>query len=185
MPTTKNTEPVTALSVETPKKKKLVAKKASTPRKRVKPQIDASVAASAPPTRPAAKEERFIAAVGRRKTAVARVRLTENGEGRIIVNGKKFEDYFTTYDLRQQVILPLKVTGQETTLDASIKVAGGGIRGQAEAVRHGISRVLIQLNPIFRKSLKKLGFLTRDARKRERKKFGLKSARRAPQWSKR
>ncbi|MFH1620689.1 MAG: 30S ribosomal protein S9 [Patescibacteria group bacterium] len=124
-------------------------------------------------------------AVGRRKTAVARVRLIKNGKGEITINGKKFDKYFTTYDLREQIESPLKISGQETSVDVSVKVTGGGIRGQAEAVRHGLSRALIQLNPTFRKTLKKLGYLKRDARKRERKKFGLKGARRAPQWSKR
>ncbi len=133
----------------------------------------------------AAKGGSFIPAVGRRKTSVARVRLIKNGKGAITVNGKPFDQYFTTYDLRATITDPLKVTGQEGAVDVSAKVNGGGIRGQAEAVRHGMSRALVELNPTFRKSLKKLGYLTRDARKRERKKFGLKSARRAPQWSKR
>ena len=127
----------------------------------------------------------WIPAVGRRKTSIARVRLIKNGKGAITVNGKKMEDYFTTYDLREQVSQPLKISGQENAVDVSVLVQGGGIRGQAEAARHGISRALIVLNPTFRKALKKLGYLTRDARKRERKKFGLKGARRAPQWSKR
>lgn len=138
------------------------------------------VAASA-----AAKGGSFIPAVGRRKTSIARVRLIKNGKGVITINGRPMDDYFTTYDLREQVLNPLKITGQETAVDVSVKVEGGGIRGQAEAVRHGLSRSLIQLNPTFRKSLKKLGYLMRDSRKRERKKFGLKGARRAPQWSKR
>lgn len=133
----------------------------------------------------AAKGGSFIPAVGRRKTSTARVRLIKNGKGTITINGRKMTDYFSTYDLRDQIINPLKVTGQETAVDISAKVVGGGIRGQAEAVRLGLSRALIVLNPTYRKTLKKLGYLTRDARKRERKKPGLKSARRAPQWSKR
>lgn len=133
----------------------------------------------------AVKGGSFIPAVGRRKTAVARVRLIKNGKGMVTVNGKKMEAMFTTYDLREQVSAPLKVTGQDTMVDVSAKVVGGGIRGQAEAVRHGIARALIELNPLFRGSLKKLGYLTRDPRKRERKKFGHKGARRSPQWSKR
>ncbi|MFZ2804227.1 MAG: 30S ribosomal protein S9 [Patescibacteria group bacterium] len=124
-------------------------------------------------------------AVGRRKTSIARVRLIKNGKGTITINGKPMTDYFTTYELREIVTSPLKITGQEGAVDISAKVQGGGIRGQSEAVRHGMSRALLVLNPTFRKTLKKLGYLTRDSRKRERKKFGLKSARRAPQWSKR
>jgi small subunit ribosomal protein S9 len=127
----------------------------------------------------------FIPTVGRRKTSVARVRLIKNGKGMITINGRTMENYFTTYDLRDQVTSPLKMTGQEGAVDVSVRVNGGGIRGQAEAVRHGLSRALVVLNPTFRKTLKKLGYLTRDSRKRERKKFGLKGARRAPQWSKR
>ncbi len=133
----------------------------------------------------AAKGGSFIPAVGRRKTAVARVRLIKNGKGMITVNGKKMEDYFSTFDLREQVASPLKAVGQKTAVDVSAKVVGGGILGQAQAVRQGISRALVELNPTFRTALKKLGFLTRDSRKRERKKFGHKSARRSPQWSKR
>ena len=132
-----------------------------------------------------AKGGSFIPAIGRRKTSIARVRLIKNGKGVITVNGKIYTDYFGTYDLRDEIISPLKITGQDNAVDISVKVQGGGTRGQAEAVRHGISRALIVLNPTFRKTLKKLGYLTRDSRKRERKKFGLKSARRAPQWSKR
>lgn len=132
-----------------------------------------------------AKGGSFIPTVGRRKRAIARVRLIKNGKGAITVNGKAYDKYFTTFELREIVSSPLKTSGQETSVDVSVMVKGGGIRGQAEAVRHGISRALIQLNQTFRKSLKKLGYLERDSRKKERKKFGLKGARRAPQWSKR
>jgi small subunit ribosomal protein S9 len=132
-----------------------------------------------------AKGGSFIPAIGRRKTSVARVRLIKNGKGTVTVNGQKAEVFFTTFDLREQAIAPLKAVGQEAAVDVSAKVEGGGIRGQAEALRLGISRALIELNPTFRTALKKLGYLTRDSRKRERKKFGKKSARRSPQWSKR
>jgi len=132
-----------------------------------------------------AKGGSFIPSVGRRKRAIARVRLIRNGKGTVSVNGKAMEEYFTTYDLRTQVVAPLKAVGQDTAVDVSVKVLGGGIRGQAEAIRHGIARSLIVLNPTFRKTLKKLGYLSRDPRQKERKKFGLKGARRAPQWSKR
>ena len=114
----------------------------------------------------------FIGALGRRKTSVARVRLIKNGKGTITVNGREMTKYFTTFDLREQVTGPLKTVGQEAELDVSASVDGGGIRGQAEAVRLGISRALIELNPTYRTALKKLGYLTRDPRERERKKFG-------------
>jgi small subunit ribosomal protein S9 len=127
----------------------------------------------------------YIPSVGRRKKAIARVRLIKNGTGKIVVNGKAYDQYFTVFDLRKQITEPLTVVGQADAVDISAKVIGGGMRGQAEAIRQGISRSLIQLNPTFRKSLKKLGFLMRDPRKKERKKPGLKKARRAPQWSKR
>lgn len=126
-----------------------------------------------------------VPTVGRRKTAVARVRLSPAGTGKVTVNGKAYDKFFTVYELREQVIAPLKAVGREGSVDVSAKVVGGGMRGQAEAVRHGISRALVALDENNRKSLKKQGFLTRDPRERERKKFGLKGARRSPQWSKR
>ncbi|MFH1078560.1 MAG: 30S ribosomal protein S9 [Patescibacteria group bacterium] len=133
----------------------------------------------------AVKSGSFIPALGRRKTSIARVRLIKNGKGLITVNGKKMDTYFTTYELREDVMSPLKAVGQVDTVDISARVTGGGIRGQAQAIRLGISRALIILNPTFRTALKKLGYMTRDPRKRQRKMFGKKSARRSPQWSKR
>lgn len=132
-----------------------------------------------------AKGGSFIPAIGRRKTSVARVRLIKNGKGSVVINDNAFDKYFTTFDLRTQVVAPLKAVGQDSAVDISAHVKGGGTRGQAEAVRHGIARALIILNPTFRKTLKKLGYLSRDPREKERKKFGKKSARRSPQWSKR
>ena len=132
-----------------------------------------------------AKGGSFIPSVGRRKRAIARVRLIKNGKGVITVNGKPYDKVFTTYDLSTQIMAPLKAVGQDGAVDVSAKVVGGGMRGQAEAVRHGIARSLIELNPTFRKTLKKLGYLSRDPRKKERKKPGKKGARRSPQWSKR
>jgi small subunit ribosomal protein S9 len=127
----------------------------------------------------------YLFAIGRRKTSVARVRLVKNGKGKITVNGRPMEEYFTTYELRSIVMGALKVSGQETALDVEASCDGGGIRGQAESVRLAISRALCELNPTFRKTLKKLGYLMRDPRAKERKKFGRKKARRSPQWSKR
>jgi small subunit ribosomal protein S9 len=131
------------------------------------------------------KKGSYLMAVGRRKEAIARVRLIKNGKGAMTVNGRAADAYFTTYELREIVRSPLKAVGQDDAVDVSAKVEGGGLRGQAEAVRLGTSRTLIQLNPTFRKALKKLGYLSRDARVKERKKFGLRGARRAKQWSKR
>lgn len=127
----------------------------------------------------------WIGAVGRRKTSIARVRLIKNGKGAITVNGRALDKYFGTQELRNTVKHPLTMVGLESGVDLSASVKGGGIRGQAEAVRLGLCRTLIILNPAYRKTLKKLGYLTRDPRAKERKKFGLKKARRAPQWSKR
>ncbi len=125
-----------------------------------------------------------IRAVGRRKTAVARVRLNL-GKGGITVNGKAFKDYFSTELMQQAVLSPLVVLGKEKDYDVSVKVVGGGVVGQAYAVRHGIARALIIWNEEFRPVLKAEGFLTRDARSKERKKYGLHKARRAHQWRKR
>lgn len=123
-------------------------------------------------------------AVGRRKSASARVRITA-GTGKITVNGMDFKKYFPFFVWQEIVISPLRSLSKENSLDVSAKVAGGGKNGQAESVRHGIARALVKWNEDFKKSLKATGYLTRDARVKERKKFGLKRARRAPQWSKR
>ena len=122
--------------------------------------------------------------VGRRKTATARVRLYP-GEGKIIVNDKPVEEYFSReYDLLH-LLEPLKVTGLMNKFNVSVKVKGGGMSGQAGAVRHGLARALLKANPELRPILRKGGFLTRDARMKERKKPGLKRARKAPQYTKR
>lgn len=123
-------------------------------------------------------------AVGRRKAAAARVRI-DKGSGQIVVNGKPADVYFGKFDAESILAAPLKALGKEKDLDFSVKVSGGGKKGQLIAVQHGIARALVVWNEEFRKTLKTLGFLTRDARIKERKKFGLKKARRAPQWSKR
>ena len=122
---------------------------------------------------------------GRRKSSIARVRVYENGTGSITINGRDIDDYFGLETLKMVVRQPLNTTDLLGKVDIVATVAGGGVTGQAGALRHGISRALLQVNPEFRASLKAAGFLTRDPRMKERKKYGLKAARRAPQFSKR
>lgn len=129
-------------------------------------------------------KEQLTRAVGRRKSAAARVRI-DKGTGKIVVNGMPMEKYFPHFEMQTVIMGPLKAIAKEKDLDFSVKVSGGGKRGQATAVQLGIARALIKWNEEFKKTLKTLGFLTRDPRVKERKKFGLKKARRAPQWSKR
>ncbi|MDD5342081.1 MAG: 30S ribosomal protein S9 [Patescibacteria group bacterium] len=124
-------------------------------------------------------------AVGRRKTAIARVRYYKKGEGKYTVNGQPVEKYFKTLELQNLALAPLKVLANKLEGDISVKVSGGGVRGQADSVRHGLARLLVTLDLENRPQLKRLGFLRRDARVKERKKYGLKRARRAPQWQKR
>ncbi len=128
---------------------------------------------------------KYFEAVGRRKTSTARVRLFTQGKKEILINEKPYKDYFPIFSLQKIIEDPLEKINSLSKFGVLIKVRGGGLTGQAEASRMGITRALIALNPYFKKRLKKEGFLTRDPRMRERKKFGLKRARRAPQWSKR
>ncbi len=123
-------------------------------------------------------------AVGRRKSAIARVRLVP-GEGKIMINKRDIDDYFGLETLKMTVRQPLVLTNVGGSFDVLVNVCGGGLSGQAGAIRHGISRALCKVNPELRDALKKAGFLTRDPRMKERKKYGLKAARRAPQFSKR
>jgi len=122
---------------------------------------------------------------GRRKKAIARVRLVPNGSGAIIINDRMLTDYFPMATLQYIVKQPLAVLDEEATYDVMVNVVGGGYTGQAGAIRLGIARALLQAEPDSRAVLKKAGFLTRDPRAKERKKYGLKKARRAPQFSKR
>ena len=122
---------------------------------------------------------------GRRKSSIARVRLYQGGTGSITINGRDIDDYFGLETLKMVVRQPLNATATLGKVDIVATVEGGGVSGQAGALRHGISRALLQVNPDFRPILKKAGFLTRDPRMKERKKYGLKAARRAPQFSKR
>lgn len=127
----------------------------------------------------------YKVAVGRRKSAIARIRYTDKGNGLFLVNGQEVSTYFPTFEMKKIVNDPFEVTQFSLTGDVSVKVAGGGKHGQSEAVRLGTSRLLVLLNPEYRTVLKKAGFMTRDPRVKERKKYGLKRARRAPQWQKR
>ena len=133
----------------------------------------------------APKPAKYFETVGRRKTAVARVRLWPEEKKAFLVNEKPLEIYFPTLELQQTATDSLRKMKCLEQFKISAMVRGGGYHSQAEAVRHGIARALVLFHPDFRKRLKGAGFLRRDARMRERKKFGLKRARRAPQWSKR
>ena len=122
---------------------------------------------------------------GRRKSSVARVRVIPNGTGVITINKRPLEEYFGLGTLQYIVKQPLVLTGNEGKGDVVVNVVGGGLTGLAGAIRHGISRCLVLLNEAYKAELKKAGFLTRDSRVKERKKYGLKKARKAPQYSKR
>ena len=122
---------------------------------------------------------------GRRKSSVARVHLFENGTGSITINGRDIDEYFGLETLKMVVRQPLNATNTLGKVDIVATVEGGGVSGQAGAIRHGVARALLGVNPEFRATLKAAGFLTRDPRMKERKKYGLKAARRAPQFSKR
>ena len=130
-------------------------------------------------------KKKYFYGTGRRKSSVARVRVYENGTGSIIINGRDINDYFGLETLKLVVRQPLVTTELVDKVDVDVSVCGGGVSGQAGAIRHGIARALLTVNPEFRASLKAAGFLTRDPRMKERKKYGLKAARRAPQFSKR
>lgn len=127
----------------------------------------------------------YIAGLGRRKESTAQVRLFTNGQGQVIVNGKDLKTYFPSEIQQQSVLSPFAATGTDGQFDVTVRVVGGGMHGQADSVRLGIARALVKQNEDFRVTLRKSGFLTRDARKKERKKYGKRSARRSPQWAKR
>ena len=127
----------------------------------------------------------YFYGTGRRKSSVARVRVYPNGTGAITINGRDIDDYFGLDTLKLIVRQPMELTETVGAFDIVCTVAGGGVTGQAGAIRHGLSRALLQYNEELRPTLKKAGFLTRDPRMKERKKYGLKKARRAPQFSKR
>ena len=130
-------------------------------------------------------KKKYFYGTGRRKSSVARVRVYENGPGSITINGRDIDNYFGLDTLKMDVRQPLVSTDLLGKVDVVVTVCGGGVTGQAGAIRHGISRALLLVNGEFRPTLKAAGFLTRDPRMKERKKYGLKAARRAPQFSKR
>jgi len=130
------------------------------------------------------KPQKYFEAVGRRKTSTARVRLLQD-EKSFIVNGKPLEKYFPTIETQQTILSVFQKMDIVGKFGVSVRVKGGGINSQSEAIRHGIANALLVFDPESRQTLKGTGFLTRDSRMRERKKFGLKRARRAPQWAKR
>ncbi len=133
----------------------------------------------------AGKSDRYFETIGRRKTAVARIRLYTKGDKEFLVNNKPYQQYFVMPEDQENAIASMKKMKCLDKFRVTIKVKGGGHSAQAEAIRHGTARVLVDFNNNFRKRLRKAGFLTRDPRMRERKKFGLKRARKAPQWAKR
>jgi len=164
MPTSKKTAP-----------KKAAAKKAAPKKAEEKKESKPA----------AAKAGDYVYAVGRRKAAVAQTRMYSDGKGEITVNARELAAYFPVSEHREAVMAPLKAVGQDGKVSIAFTITGGGPRGQAEAARLGVSRALLLINADYRGTLKPLGFLTRDARVKERKKPGLKKARRAPQWAKR
>ena len=133
----------------------------------------------------AGKPDRYLEAIGRRKTAVARVRLFTKGDKEFLVNDESYQKYFQTTEDQETSIASMKKMKCLDKFRNTVVGKGGGHRAQAEAIRHGTARVLVDFNANFRKRLRKAGFLTRDPRMRERKKFGLKRARKSPQWAKR
>ena len=131
-----------------------------------------------------AAAEKFFYATGRRKTSSARVYL-KPGKGKVSINGKQSDDYLTRLQSRMVIMQPFDLLGQVGNFDLTVMVAGGGESGQAGAIRHGVTRALIAFNPEFKAELKKAGFVTRDPRMVERKKYGIRGARRRGQYSKR
>lgn len=185
--------------VKSPKEKKSAKKTIKKPIVKKKSAASAKRKQAGPPKsksfgreeKKISKKRKYHEAIGRRKSASARVRLFTSGplqsamEGNIVINDKPYKDYFPTLELQRIVDAPLVRLKSLNRFKATVKVKGGGIRGQADAIRHGLSRALVLFDFNFRKKLKKAGYLTRDSRVKERKKFGLKKARRAPQWTKR
>ncbi|MBI2639219.1 30S ribosomal protein S9 [Candidatus Peregrinibacteria bacterium] len=182
VPAKKKETPKKALK-KAPLKAVVVAKPAKTP------AVTAAKPAASKPAvqKPAApkKSGTYFYAYGKRKTATASVRMYTNGKGVLTINDRTFENYFPLFVDQDRVLSPLRVTNTQKQFDITIKVFGGGVHAQAEAARHGIAKALLEYQADLRSTLKPFGYLTRDSRVKERKKYGLKRARRAPQWQKR
>jgi len=168
-----------------PKKTKTTKKTKTRAKVKVKKEVKAEKEKKVVKKKVKKEIVKYLEAVGRRKTAVARVRLWTKGKGEFLINGKPYQEYFPISKLQKIAVAALEKMKCLGQFKVQVLVKGGGISTQAEAVRHGTARALVLFNPDFKKRLKKAGFLTRDPRMRERKKFGLKRARRAPQWQKR
>ncbi len=150
-------------------------------RKKIEPQLPKTTETVEVPV----LGEKYIFAVGKRKSAIAQIKLYPHGKGLIYVNGKEYKQIFPQ-ELSQRALLePLVLSSQKDGVNIAARVVGGGVTARAAAIRHGVAKALVIFDATYRKPLKKAGFLTRDSRIKERKKFGLKKARRAPQWSKR
>ena len=179
----------TKKSDDKPTKKKAASPAAAAKKAPAKKKATGKKAIAKKASAEAGKAERpignYVYALGRRKEASAQTRLYLEGSGKLTVNGKKFDVYFSTLEQRQALLDPLLAAGRDKSVDVDFRIMGGGLKGQAEAARLGLSRALLKLDPELRQTLKALGYLTRDAREKERKKYGLKKARRAPQWAKR
>lgn len=168
--------------------KKVAEEKKTAPKKTVKKEEKTeAVEKKAPAKGKTVKFAKFVqfTGTGRRKSSIARVRLVPNGTGNFQINGKHIDEYFGQGTLKQVAYQGLELTGTSTKYDIFVNVNGGGLTGQAGAIRHGIARALIKADETLRPELKKAGFLERDSRKKERKKPGLKKARKAPQFRKR
>ncbi len=189
MEKTKNKTKKEVVKKKKPVKKSTVIKKTDkkkvATKKPLKPTLKKEVEETKEPEFVAIDDRQYFEATGRRKSAVARVRLFVKGKKEFIVNDKSLEDYFPLFELREDCLAALKKMKCLDKFRIEVKTKGGGINAQAEAIRHGISRALFLFNPEFKKRLRRAGYLTRDPRRRERKKPGLKRARRAPQWKKR
>lgn len=171
-------------------KKSIKTKTKAKPTSKISAKVKIPQKKVAKPKKKVERAMKYYEAVGRRKRATARVRLFtcrpfENEKAKISVNQKSYTNFFSTLQLQEIVASPLQKMKSVNRFKITVKVNGGGIRGQAEAIRHGLSRTLVKFNPDFSKKLKRAGFLRRDPREKERKKPGLKKARRAPQWRKR